>query len=98
MDATERAPLMGPGPLSDGQFYSPPESVAGLSTRTDPETSKISHAYLDLFSSIHKFSLMRESLAVDQVQTIEFKETKTNLKDLLTYMYSLNSSRMKSCR
>uniref|UniRef100_A0A8C5HMN9 MENTAL domain-containing protein n=1 Tax=Gouania willdenowi TaxID=441366 RepID=A0A8C5HMN9_GOUWI len=30
MDVSERAPLMGPGPLSDGQFYSPPESVAGL--------------------------------------------------------------------
>ncbi|KAF7644883.1 hypothetical protein LDENG_00214010 [Lucifuga dentata] len=28
MDATERAPLMHPGPLSDGQFYSPPESAA----------------------------------------------------------------------
>lgn len=28
-DAPERAPLMHPGPLSDGQFYSPPESVAG---------------------------------------------------------------------
>ncbi|KAF5904084.1 MLN64 N-terminal domain, partial [Clarias magur] len=25
---SERAPLMLPGPLSDGQFYSPPESVA----------------------------------------------------------------------
>ncbi|KAG7329922.1 hypothetical protein KOW79_006144 [Hemibagrus wyckioides] len=25
---SERAPLMVPGPLSDGQFYSPPESVA----------------------------------------------------------------------
>uniref|UniRef100_A0A3Q2NX65 STARD3 N-terminal like n=1 Tax=Fundulus heteroclitus TaxID=8078 RepID=A0A3Q2NX65_FUNHE len=29
VDAAERAPLMGPGPLSDGQFYSPPESLAG---------------------------------------------------------------------
>uniref|UniRef100_A0A3Q1C6B8 MENTAL domain-containing protein n=1 Tax=Amphiprion ocellaris TaxID=80972 RepID=A0A3Q1C6B8_AMPOC len=28
MDATDRAPLIGPGPLSDGQFYSPPESLA----------------------------------------------------------------------
>ncbi|XP_023833089.1 STARD3 N-terminal-like protein [Salvelinus sp. IW2-2015] len=28
MDAPERAPFMQPGPLSDGQFYSPPESVA----------------------------------------------------------------------
>ncbi|XP_064186882.1 STARD3 N-terminal-like protein isoform X2 [Anguilla rostrata] len=27
-DTSERAPLMHPGPLSDGQFYSPPESVA----------------------------------------------------------------------
>ncbi|MBN3324650.1 STR3N protein, partial [Atractosteus spatula] len=26
---SERAPLILPGPLSDGQFYSPPESVAG---------------------------------------------------------------------
>uniref|UniRef100_A0A3Q4I6L1 STARD3 N-terminal like n=1 Tax=Neolamprologus brichardi TaxID=32507 RepID=A0A3Q4I6L1_NEOBR len=25
---TSRAPLLGPGPLSDGQFYSPPESLA----------------------------------------------------------------------
>ncbi len=46
MDATERAPLMGPGPLSDGQFYSPPESVAGLWTRTDPKISKISQPFL----------------------------------------------------
>lgn len=29
VSATERSPLMHPGPLSDGQFYSPPESVAG---------------------------------------------------------------------
>uniref|UniRef100_A0A3B4AUR3 MENTAL domain-containing protein n=1 Tax=Periophthalmus magnuspinnatus TaxID=409849 RepID=A0A3B4AUR3_9GOBI len=27
--ASEQAPLLGPGPMSDGQFYSPPESVAG---------------------------------------------------------------------
>ncbi|XP_036377490.1 STARD3 N-terminal-like protein isoform X2 [Megalops cyprinoides] len=27
-DTSERAPLMHPGPLSDGQFYSPPESIA----------------------------------------------------------------------
>ncbi|XP_061695172.1 STARD3 N-terminal-like protein isoform X1 [Syngnathoides biaculeatus] len=26
--STERAPLLHPGPMSDGQFYSPPESVA----------------------------------------------------------------------
>uniref|UniRef100_A0A3P8X3Q8 STARD3 N-terminal like n=1 Tax=Cynoglossus semilaevis TaxID=244447 RepID=A0A3P8X3Q8_CYNSE len=41
MDAAERAPLMGPGPLSDGQFYSPPESVADsdeeLDDKQDPE-------------------------------------------------------------
>ncbi|XP_061879047.1 STARD3 N-terminal-like protein [Entelurus aequoreus] len=28
LDASERAPLLCPGPMSDGQFYSPPESVA----------------------------------------------------------------------
>ncbi|XP_076151505.1 STARD3 N-terminal-like protein [Alosa pseudoharengus] len=28
LDAAERAPLMHPGPMSDGQFYSPPESLA----------------------------------------------------------------------
>ncbi|XP_056149307.1 STARD3 N-terminal-like protein [Lampris incognitus] len=28
VDTTERAPLIHPGPMSDGQFYSPPESVA----------------------------------------------------------------------
>ncbi|KAM3822132.1 STARD3 N-terminal-like protein isoform 2-T5 [Vipera latastei] len=28
-DASERAALIHPGPLSDGQFYSPPESEAG---------------------------------------------------------------------
>lgn len=28
LDTAERAPLLRPGPLSDGQFYSPPESVA----------------------------------------------------------------------
>lgn len=32
---TSRAPLLGPGPLSDGQFYSPPESLAGLFPPTD---------------------------------------------------------------
>lgn len=45
MDATERAPLMGPGPLSDGQFYSPPESVADsdeeLDDKHDPEKGLI---------------------------------------------------------
>ncbi|XP_069026260.1 STARD3 N-terminal-like protein [Embiotoca jacksoni] len=35
MDATERAPLMGPGPLSDGQFYSPPESLADSDEELD---------------------------------------------------------------
>ncbi|XP_066579698.1 STARD3 N-terminal-like protein [Amia ocellicauda] len=28
VDTSDRAPLIHPGPLSDGQFYSPPESVA----------------------------------------------------------------------
>ncbi|XP_061835103.1 STARD3 N-terminal-like protein [Nerophis lumbriciformis] len=28
LDASERAPLLYPGPMSEGQFYSPPESVA----------------------------------------------------------------------
>ncbi|XP_063741766.1 STARD3 N-terminal-like protein [Eleginops maclovinus] len=41
----ERAPLMGPGPLSDGQFYSPPESVADsdeeLDDKHDPEKGLI---------------------------------------------------------
>jgi len=45
MDATERAPLMYPGPLSDGQFYSPPESVADsdeeLDDKHDPEKGLI---------------------------------------------------------
>lgn len=45
MDATERAALMGPGPLSDGQFYSPPESVADsdeeLDDKHDPEKGLI---------------------------------------------------------
>ncbi|KAJ4921867.1 hypothetical protein JOQ06_024402 [Pogonophryne albipinna] len=45
MDA-ERAPLMGPGPLSDGQFYSPPESVQvnsdeELDDKHDPEKDLI---------------------------------------------------------
>ncbi|XP_008300944.1 STARD3 N-terminal-like protein [Stegastes partitus] len=35
MDATERAPLIGPGPLSDGQFYSPPESLADSDEELD---------------------------------------------------------------
>lgn len=29
MEHAARAPLLYPGPVSDGQFYSPPESVAG---------------------------------------------------------------------
>ncbi|XP_040912218.1 STARD3 N-terminal-like protein [Toxotes jaculatrix] len=45
MDATERAPLMYPGPVSDGQFYSPPESVADsdedLDDKHDPEKGLI---------------------------------------------------------
>ena len=32
-DASERAALLHPGVLSDGQFYSPPESVAGSYVR-----------------------------------------------------------------
>nr|XP_046263956.1 STARD3 N-terminal-like protein isoform X1 [Scatophagus argus] len=44
-DAAERAPLMCPGPLSDGQFYSPPESVADsdedLDDKPDPEKGLI---------------------------------------------------------
>ncbi|XP_074545311.1 STARD3 N-terminal-like protein [Halichoeres trimaculatus] len=47
LGATERAPLMGPGPLSDGQFYSPPESVADsdeeLDDKHDPEKGLIQH-------------------------------------------------------
>ncbi|KAM9718991.1 STARD3 N-terminal-like protein [Menidia menidia] len=47
MDAAERAPLMGPGPLSDGQFYSPPESLADsdedLDDKHDPEKTLIQH-------------------------------------------------------
>lgn len=35
MDATDRAPLIGPGPLSDGQFYSPPESLADSDEELD---------------------------------------------------------------
>ncbi|KAM3866358.1 STARD3 N-terminal-like protein [Diretmus argenteus] len=45
MDATERAPLIHPGPLSDGQFYSPPESVADsdedLDDKHDPDKGLI---------------------------------------------------------
>ncbi|XP_053739928.1 STARD3 N-terminal-like protein isoform X2 [Synchiropus splendidus] len=41
LDAAERAPLMYAGPLSDGQFYSPPESVADsdedLDIKLDPD-------------------------------------------------------------
>lgn len=29
MEHAARAPLLCPGPVSDGQFYSPPESAAG---------------------------------------------------------------------
>lgn len=62
VDAAERAPLMCPGPLSDGQFYSPPESVAGLSNRTDV-CPKTSHIYLRCFLSTHQLSLVTECLA-----------------------------------
>uniref|UniRef100_A0A8L0DT23 STARD3 N-terminal like n=1 Tax=Oncorhynchus mykiss TaxID=8022 RepID=A0A8L0DT23_ONCMY len=45
MDAPERTPFVQPGPLSDGQFYSPPESVAGenelLEDKHDPEKALI---------------------------------------------------------
>lgn len=45
IDATERAPLIRPGALSDGQFYSPPESVADsdeeLDDKHDPEKGLI---------------------------------------------------------
>nr|XP_020481072.1 MLN64 N-terminal domain homolog [Monopterus albus]XP_020481073.1 MLN64 N-terminal domain homolog [Monopterus albus]XP_020481074.1 MLN64 N-terminal domain homolog [Monopterus albus]XP_020481075.1 MLN64 N-terminal domain homolog [Monopterus albus] len=45
VDNSERAPLMYPGPLSDGQFYSPPESVADsdedLDDKHDPEKGLI---------------------------------------------------------
>lgn len=35
VSSAERAPLLGPGPLSDGQFYSPPESVADSDEELD---------------------------------------------------------------
>lgn len=42
---TSRAPLLGPGPLSDGQFYSPPESLADsdeeLDDKHEPEKGLI---------------------------------------------------------
>ncbi|XP_037313889.1 STARD3 N-terminal-like protein [Pungitius pungitius] len=45
MDAAERAPLVSGGPLSDGQFYSPPESAADsdeeLDDKHDPEKGLI---------------------------------------------------------
>uniref|UniRef100_A0A3Q3WIY8 MENTAL domain-containing protein n=1 Tax=Mola mola TaxID=94237 RepID=A0A3Q3WIY8_MOLML len=43
VEAAERAPLMRPGPLSDGQFYSPPESVADSDEddKHDPEKGLI---------------------------------------------------------
>lgn len=34
MDAVQRPPLLHTGPVSEGQFYSPPESLAGLLTQT----------------------------------------------------------------
>ncbi|XP_051879667.1 STARD3 N-terminal-like protein [Pristis pectinata] len=36
-DASEQAPLILPGPLSDGQFYSPPESVVDSEEEDDAE-------------------------------------------------------------
>lgn len=33
MEQAVRAPLLCPGPVSDGQFYSPPESLAGQRRR-----------------------------------------------------------------
>lgn len=45
MGASDRAPLLCPGPLSDGQFYSPPESLADsdeeLDDKHDPEKGLI---------------------------------------------------------
>nr|XP_015811487.2 STARD3 N-terminal-like protein [Nothobranchius furzeri] len=45
VDATERPPLIGPGPVSEGQFYSPPESLADsdedLDDKHDPEKGLI---------------------------------------------------------
>ncbi|XP_072427130.1 STARD3 N-terminal-like protein isoform X2 [Chiloscyllium punctatum] len=38
-DVSEHAPLL-PGPLSDGQFYSPPESVADSDEEDDAENPK----------------------------------------------------------
>lgn len=35
VSGAERAPLLGPGPMSDGQFYSPPESVADSDEELD---------------------------------------------------------------
>ncbi|XP_048451621.1 STARD3 N-terminal-like protein isoform X2 [Rhincodon typus] len=39
-DVSEHAPLILPGPLSDGQFYSPPESVADSDEEHDAENPK----------------------------------------------------------
>lgn len=45
LGASDRAPLLCPGPLSDGQFYSPPESLADsdeeLDDKHDPEKGLI---------------------------------------------------------
>ncbi|XP_037538366.1 STARD3 N-terminal-like protein [Nematolebias whitei] len=45
VDAAERATLIGPGPVSDGQFYSPPESLADsdeeLDDKHEPEKGLI---------------------------------------------------------
>ncbi|CAN9503520.1 unnamed protein product [Ophioblennius macclurei] len=48
-DAAERAPLMGAGPQSDGQFYSPPESVADsdedLDDKLDPHRGLLQQGF-----------------------------------------------------
>uniref|UniRef100_A0A8C6PMA7 STARD3 N-terminal like n=1 Tax=Nothobranchius furzeri TaxID=105023 RepID=A0A8C6PMA7_NOTFU len=43
VDATEHPPLIGPGPVSEGQFYSPPESLAGLSSLKSKRSLTTSH-------------------------------------------------------
>lgn len=57
MDATERAPLMYPGPVSDGQFYSPPESVAGLWTLTDINSKETTSYFCVWRESVYFFKL-----------------------------------------
>uniref|UniRef100_A0A3Q4HXJ9 STARD3 N-terminal like n=1 Tax=Neolamprologus brichardi TaxID=32507 RepID=A0A3Q4HXJ9_NEOBR len=48
---TSRAPLLGPGPLSDGQFYSPPESLAGLFPPTDIRQTQTHSLQLSLLQT-----------------------------------------------